>query len=121
MRAYIDLQTNIPDLHVDYVEIKDRSGNVYNFNPSNTSSWDLDKGHFTAEWRGVDIGEEDAAGRISDIPYHCKICAVGANYDLDVENPYIKGMTFTVSDYTGVAPVTRAFRIRNAMPVIEHT
>lgn len=121
MRAYIDLKTNIPDLRVDYVEIKDRSGKVHNFNPNNTSSWDLDNGHFTAEWRGVDIGEEDATGQISELPLNCKICAVGANYDLDVENPYIRNLIFTLSDYTDIVPVTRAYRIRNAMPVIEHT
>lgn len=121
MRAYIDLKTNIPDLRVDYVEIKDRSGKVHNFNPNNMSSWDLDNGHFTAEWRGVDIGEEDATGQISELPLNCKICAVGANFDLDAESPYIKHLMFTLADSIGVFPIMRTYRILNATPFIERT
>lgn len=122
MRAYIDLQTNLPDLHVDYVELQDKEGNVYNFNPNNSSSWDLEDGCLSVEWRGVDIDEDDASGHLAEIPDDCEICAVGANYDLDFKDPCIVFMKFKLEDYPGNGDIiTKKFSIADVMPVIDHT
>ena len=121
VRAYIDLKTNIPDLHIDYVELTDKKGTVYNFNPNESSSFDMEGIHFSAEWRGVDIGEGDAAGQIAALPSDCKISAVGTYYELSVEDEFIKEMEFTLSDATGDVLVTKSFSIADVMPIIDRT
>ena len=121
MRAYIDLKTNIPELHIDYVELKDGNGVIYNFNPNGTSNWDQEGNRYSAEWRGVDMGESDGSGHLSELPYRCTIIAAGVNFESCPQKPYIRKMKFTVEDDSYEPMLVRSFHIADVMAVMERT
>ncbi len=120
MRAYIYAKTNIPDLIVDYVDLEDNDGRVYNFNPNGSSGWDLEDSDYSAEWRGVDIGEKDASGCLGWLPDGLKIACVGASYDLSIENPYIREMEFVIEEYDNGLK-SKSYSIADVMPAVDHT
>lgn len=107
MRAGIALKTNIPDLQIDYLELEDTSGNVFNVERDSTNYCNED-GIYSAEWRGVMInGNTDY--RLRNLP-RCAMINVGLYWDSDVTAPTVRDMAFVLVD----DEETRRYMIKDA-------
>jgi len=125
MRAYIDLKTNIPDLHIDYIELKDKAGNVYNLFREWTEYTNVD-GKYEAIWKGLEINDDDTNGRLHMIPDDSEVFSVGLYWESDIDEPVVKDMELVLEDGgTGYLPIdpplTKSFNCENVMEVFERT
>lgn len=66
MKLYLTAKTNIPDVYVDYIEVRLRSGEDVSLNWDESDISRTDDG-FEARYKGVYFGEEYANGRIGDL------------------------------------------------------
>lgn len=66
MRLYLTAKTNIPDVYVDFIEVRLSSGEVVSLNWDESDISRSDDG-FSARYKGVYFNEEYANGRIEDL------------------------------------------------------
>ena len=79
MRLYLTAKTSIPDLFIDYVQVKLKSGEEVSLN------WDYSdiertSSGFSARYKGVYFDEEHANGRIDELQ-DMKITDIGVYYE----------------------------------------
>lgn len=79
MRLYLTAKTSIPDLFIDYIQVKLKSGEEVSLN------WDYSdiertSSGFSARYKGVYFDEEYANGRIEELR-DMKITDVGVYYE----------------------------------------
>ena len=83
MRLYLTAKTSIPDLYIDYIEVKLKSGEEVSLN------WDYSDiertpSGFSARYKGVCFGEGYANGRIDELR-DMKITDIGVYYESEHE------------------------------------
>lgn len=66
MRLYLSAKTNAPDLMIDFIEVKLKSGNEVSLNWDESDISRREDG-FDARYKGVYFGEEYANGRIDEL------------------------------------------------------
>lgn len=79
MRLYLTAKTSIPDLFIDYIQVKLKSGEEVSLN------WDYSDiertpSGFSARYKGVYFDEEHANGRIEELR-DMKIIDIGVYYE----------------------------------------
>ena len=79
MRLYLTAKTSIPDLFIDYIQVKLKSGEEVSLN------WDYSdiertSSGFSARYKGVYFDEEHANGRIDELQA-MKITDIGVYYE----------------------------------------
>ena len=79
MRLYLTAKTSIPDLFIDYIHVKLKSGEEVSLN------WDYSdiertSSGFSARYKGVYFDEEHANGRIDELQ-DMKITDIGVYYE----------------------------------------
>lgn len=79
MRLYLTAKTSIPDLFIDYIQVKLKSGEEVSLN------WDYSDiertpSGFSARYKGVYFGEEHANGRIEELR-NMKITDIGVYFE----------------------------------------
>ena len=79
MRLYLTAKTSIPDLFIDYIQVKLKSGKEVSLN------WDYSdiertSSGFSARYKGVYFDEEHANGRIDEL-HDMKITDIGVYYE----------------------------------------
>ena len=79
MRLYLTAKTSIPDLFIDYIQVKLKSGEEVSLN------WDYSdiertSSGFSARYKGVYFDEEHANGRIDELQ-DMKITDIGVYYE----------------------------------------
>lgn len=79
MRLYLTAKTSIPDLFIDYIQVKLKSGEEVSLN------WDYSdiertSSGFSARYKGVYFDEEYANGRIDELQ-DMKITDIGVYYE----------------------------------------
>lgn len=82
MTLYLDARTNCSDLLIDFIELQLANGEVVSLN------WDesricRDDAGFSAQYKGLYLGEERANGRVNDLR-KMKIRKIQAHTELDI-------------------------------------
>jgi len=97
MRLYLTAETNIPDLMIDYIEVRLKDGSTTSLNWDESDISRSDTG-FDARYKGVYFDEEYANGRINELE-GCEITDVGLYTDTDKDISFsIKEMLFDDND-----------------------
>lgn len=97
MRLYLTAKTSIPDLFIDYIQVKLKSGEEVSLN------WDYSdiertSSGFSARYKGVYFDEEYANGRIEELR-DMKITDIGVYYESKCEQDIkIEVMDFVDDD-----------------------
>ena len=93
MRLYLTAKTSIPDLFIDYIQVKLKSGEEVSLN------WDYSdiertSSGFSARYKGVYFDEEHANRRIDELQ-DMKITDIGVYY----ESKHEQDITIVVMDF----------------------
>lgn len=113
----LKVKTNIPRLYIDYIEVQapQLDGETVSLNWEE-SEYTHDRGEFTALFKGICFGEDDADGRLSELE-NFKITKIGIYYDgLDPRNPsnpsiVVTEMTLEDGDATTYEPDFLPFQV----------
>ncbi len=78
MVLYLKAESNIPDLMIDFIEVKLKSGQVISLT-WDESEFDREDGQFEARYRGVYFDEEYANSRLPELKgmkvQHIELCS----------------------------------------------
>ena len=66
MKLYISATTNCPDLMLDFIEVRLKTGELVSLN-WDESEFTRNDSELTAEYKGIFFDEEDAGGRLSEL------------------------------------------------------
>lgn len=83
MRLYLTAKTSIPDLYIDYIEVRLASGQVVSLNWDESDIARVPSG-FSARYKGVCFGEEHANGKLEQLQ-DMEIVDIGVYYESNHE------------------------------------
>lgn len=93
MRLYLTAKTSIPDLYIDYIEVRLASGEEVSLNWDESDIARLPSG-FSARYKGVCFDEEHANGKLEQLQ-NMQILDIGIYYESEHEpNIVIEIMEF---------------------------
>lgn len=92
MVLYVDVETNLPDVYIDYIEATLVTGEEISLNWDESGIQRNENG-FSARYKGVYFGEEYANGRISEL-FGMRITQIG----IYTEQDDLSSSSFTITD-----------------------
>lgn len=99
MILYLSAQTDLPDMVIDFIEVKLATGEIVSLN-WDQSDYGQDDGVFTARYKGVYFDESYANGRIAELHW-MKIVQIGIyteSEEADKAEIQITAMEFVDND-----------------------
>lgn len=120
MQIGITCKTNIPDLKIDYIEVKNSDGNTFNLSRNSTEfGWNDETKEYNALWSGVSVNDNTDFREMEKLPKYGTISSVGVYYEEGPIDAYIRDFDVEMVAWEPIPANKRHYHVDDVMTVAD--